>query len=167
MLFMGDSLVEYFDWQKRFPQHIVTNLGMAGESVQGLFSRVLTVRDVCDSPDLIFLMSGINNLAMGDTAFINFYRVALEKLKASFPATRLYVCSLLPVNADFIKDEDVLLVNRDLKALALELEAVYLDIYSSFHHDDGKINLDCLLEDGVHISETGYHIWSGELQKII
>jgi len=28
--FIGDSLTEYFDWQNRFPEYEVMNLGIAG-----------------------------------------------------------------------------------------------------------------------------------------
>jgi len=37
ILFIGDSLTEFFDWQKRFPGHKVVNLGSAGETVETLF----------------------------------------------------------------------------------------------------------------------------------
>jgi hypothetical protein len=36
ILFLGHSLIEFFDWQKRFPDHLAVNLGKAGESVEGL-----------------------------------------------------------------------------------------------------------------------------------
>ena len=39
MLFIGHSLVEFFDWQVRFPGHRAANLGVAGESVADIRSR--------------------------------------------------------------------------------------------------------------------------------
>ncbi len=78
ILFVGDSLIEYLDWQERFPDHTVTNLGVAGESVQGLLSRIIVIKEVCSEADFIFIMSGINNVAMGDNDFIDFYKVIIE-----------------------------------------------------------------------------------------
>ncbi len=65
LLFIGDSLIEYFDWQERFPKNSVYNMGVAGETVEGLYARLQVVYLQLDTPDAIFIMSGINNLAMG------------------------------------------------------------------------------------------------------
>ncbi|HDH01537.1 MAG TPA: GDSL family lipase, partial [Nitrospirae bacterium] len=40
ILFLGHSLIEFFDWQTRFPDHRVASLGVAGETVEGLLSRL-------------------------------------------------------------------------------------------------------------------------------
>ncbi len=40
IVFIGDSLTGYFDWQKRFPDYDVKNLGIGGETVEGLMGRM-------------------------------------------------------------------------------------------------------------------------------
>lgn len=59
-------MTEFFDWQQRFPEHRVMNLGIAGETVDGLLGRMDRVLLALHDPDLIFVMSGINNIAMED-----------------------------------------------------------------------------------------------------
>ncbi len=39
-LFIGDSLIEFFNWQKRFQDDQVYNFGSAGETAEGLLSRL-------------------------------------------------------------------------------------------------------------------------------
>ena len=51
LLFIGDSLIQFFDWQKRFPAYQITNLGVAGESVQGLLARIPALNERMEAPD--------------------------------------------------------------------------------------------------------------------
>ena len=66
ILFIGHSLIEFFDWQRRFPTHSTVNLGVAGETTEGLLSRTEHVIESHPSADLIFLMTGLNNIAMDE-----------------------------------------------------------------------------------------------------
>ncbi|MBI5663603.1 MAG: GDSL family lipase [Nitrospirae bacterium] len=167
VLFLGDSLIEYFDWQERFPDHKIADLGMAGEPVEGLLSRVLRVKEVCPEADMIFIMSGINNVAMGDTGFIDFYRTIIERLSASYPGAKIFINSLLPVLIDFISNESVCHVNGALKKLAQDTGAGYLDIYSRFVDTKGRPVMEYLLADGVHLSRMGYDVWSNVIEQVI
>ena len=64
MVFIGDSLTQWFDWQRRFPGDAVMNLGISGEPVEGLLARREAIRENVHKPDYIFLMTGINDIAM-------------------------------------------------------------------------------------------------------
>jgi lysophospholipase L1-like esterase len=167
ILFLGDSLIEYFDWQRRFADHRVMNCGMAGESVQGLLSRVAKIKGVCPEADLIFVMSGINNVAMGDIDFLDFYRAILERLGLAYPGARIFVNSLLPVGTDFIENESILNINNTLKELSGDTGVDFLDVHKLFIDERGEPVMDYLLYDGVHVSEKGYNVWSEALEKII
>jgi lysophospholipase L1-like esterase len=167
LLFLGDSLIEYFDWQQRFPNHSVKNLGMAGESVEGLLSRVVRVKQVCPEAEMIFIMSGINNVAMGDSEFTDFYRVILEKLSSAYPDAKIFINSLLPVLIDYISNGSVCHANESLKKLAQGVSAEYIDIYGRFVDAKGRPVREYLLVDGVHLSRTGYDIWSNVIEQLI
>ena len=65
LVFIGDSLTQWGDWERRFPGYQVTNLGISGETVEGLLARRARIRARIENPDVIFLMTGINNLATG------------------------------------------------------------------------------------------------------
>jgi len=167
ILFVGDSLIEYLDWQERFPDHTVTNLGAAGESVQGLLSRTVIIKEVCSDADFIFVMSGINNVAMGDNDFIDFYKIIIEKLSILYPDARIFINSLLPVSVDFISYELIQRTNEFLKVLADKMNVLYLDIYRKFIDTKGMPIREYLLEDGVHLSRAGYAVWSRVIGNVI
>ena len=65
LVFIGDSLTEWGDWEQRFPGYNVTNLGISGETVEGLLARRERIRTKIENPDFVFLMTGINNIATG------------------------------------------------------------------------------------------------------
>ena len=162
---LGDSLIEYFDWQERFPQHNVGNHGVAGESVGGLLSRVVRMNEIFPAADRIFIMTGINNVAMDDLEFMEFYRGVLEKLNSFYPDAKIYLHSLLPTLIDFISNASVRAINHEIEKLARDSGVEYVDMYSRFIDTGGRPIKEYLLDDGVHISRTGYDVWAKVIEQ--
>lgn len=167
LLFIGDSLIEFFDWQSRLPGHEVDNRGVAGETVEGLQARLGTVLARTSAPDAVFIMTGINNLSMDDREFLDAYLRILVQLKQRYPSARIYINSLLPVLFPFISNDDVRAVNGQLRALATDTQVGYLDIHSLFLDDTGTPKAGLLLDDGVHLSNEGYAVWSAAIEETI
>ena len=167
ILFIGDSLVEFFDWQGRFPAHAITNLGRAGETVEGLLSRVGgTIRDY-PRPDLVFIMTGINNVAMEDYDFLGSYRKIIDRFSRAFPKARVCVHSLLPTILPWVSHSSLQEVNRSLLKIVEEKGAEYIDLYRRFVDEKGMPVKEYLLADGVHLSDRGYAVWTEELERIV
>ncbi len=100
LVFIGDSLTEWYDWQRRFPDYQVTNLGISGEPVEGLLDRRDRIRSQIDNPDGIFLMTGINNIAMEQYDIALPYREIVRNLTSWYKQTKLVVQSILPVELE-------------------------------------------------------------------
>ena len=166
IIFIGDSLIEYFDWQQRFPEHQVLNLGLSGETVQGLSARVRRIIGTAAAPDILFIMTGINNIAMDDFKILEEYERLLRSLKTAFPSTKIVVQSLLPVTM-WTDNKQIEEINRALKGVAKSLKLSFLDVYSLFVDAAGSPYVEYLLEDGVHVSEKGYEIWSGKVEDFL
>jgi lysophospholipase L1-like esterase len=164
LLFIGNSLIEFFDWAGRFPSHNVYNLGRAGETVEGLLARLDGAIEKHPSADIVFLQTGLNNVAMEDTGFIDSYRTILKRLSSSYPYARIYVTSLLPTLFEEISPEVITRINESLRTLAQEGGALYLDIHSLILKRGVG---DCLLQDGVHLNDTGYEVWAAALEDVI
>jgi lysophospholipase L1-like esterase len=163
ILFIGDSLIEYYDWQKRFSDYDVTNLGVAGETVEGLLNRLDRIPESINNPDFIFVMTGINNVAMKEYDIVKTYRDVVKSLSSKFKNAIIVIQSILPVNLPWIDNRVIEKINRSLEKIVKEFKAEYLDIYSLFIDSNKNIIIDYLLDDGVHLSEKGYEAWAKEV----
>jgi len=135
--------------------------------VEGLLSRIGSITGKHTSANLIFIMSGLNDVAMEDFGFIGSYKEIIEKLTSAYPDARIFIHSLLPTNVEFITDKSIQKVNNSLEELAVNTGVEYLDIYRIFIDEKGSARREYLLDDGVHLSNKGYAAWSGALAGII
>lgn len=165
-LFIGDSLIEFFNWQKRFPDRKIFNGGIAGETTEGLLARLPNVIQQVPSPGLVMIMTGINNVAMEDYAFLFTYEKIISRLQQVYSQAPIVITSLLPVNLYFLGDA-VPRLNRRLKDTARKSNTIYLDLYPLFVDNDSRIISSYYEPDGVHLSGTGYEIWAKALEEQI
>lgn len=162
-LFLGDSMIEFGAWWELFPTVMIDNRGVAGETVGGLLARLEVTVDSFAAPELILILSGINNVAMEDFAFLNTYEKVVQLLAARFPQASIFVNCLLPVRLPWFSEDTVPRVNSLLQQLARQCGVVFLDIYHCFTNDRGRLDDQCFLEDGVHLSPHGYRVWAAAL----
>lgn len=167
LLFLGDSLTEFYDWESRFPAHEVHNLGVAGETVQGLLRRLGRVLSYPVSPDVVFVMTGANNIAMEDFSILGHYREIIERVRTGFAGARVVVQSVLPVDFSWVDNRVIRRINTSLNETAKEIGAEYLDLFGLFADAQGRPIENYLLDDGVHISDKGYAVWAGAVERFL
>jgi lysophospholipase L1-like esterase len=164
IVFLGDSLIEFFDWEKRFPMHRVRNLGVAGETVEGLKERAGRITGDIPRADFAFIMTGINNVAMEDTGFLSPYRSVVEEFRTAWPACRIYVQSLLPTDLPWIHAHTIEFLNGRIEDLARACGVEYLDVHAAFMARGPRA---CLSADGIHLSPAGYALWADLVERTI
>ncbi|MDR4894672.1 MULTISPECIES: SGNH/GDSL hydrolase family protein [unclassified Chryseobacterium] len=148
---------------------ILFNLGIGGETTEGLLKRIPHELDARNSPDgnIVFLSYGANDLAMKEgIQMVNPEKFRSNIKKAVEHARRfsneIYLVSILPFSQKIDGvvvssgkkriNEDVVAYNQILKNIAAEDSLTYIDFYSAFL-DDKEILLS---SDGVHPNEKGY-----------
>ena len=166
LMLVGDSMIEFFDWQERFPDRDVKNLGRSGESVEELQVRASAIVDRHGAPDLVLIMIGTNNVAMENFNFLAAYEDILDTFQEAYPEATLVVNSLLPMELNYLAPDTVARVNSSLKSLAAAADALYLDVWSAMVDKSGCV-LEDILADEVHLSFQGYKIWAAELEKFL
>ena len=167
LVFIGDSLTEWFDWQRRFPDYRVTNLGISGEPIEGLLARRKRIRAQINSPDLIFLMTGINNIAMEQYAIDGLFREIVRNFATWYKKATLVVQGILPVMPVWVGNNVIKDTNRLLAEIAREHHADYLDVYSLFVDPQGNPKSEYLQDDGIHLSGKGYEVWADEVERFL
>jgi len=167
IVFIGDSLTQWCDWGQRFPGHTVTNLGIAGETVEGLLARRERIRTRIHNPDFIFLMTGINNIASEQYDIILPYREIVRNLTTWYKQATVVVQSILPVDIEWVSNASIQNINRLLEKIAREYNAEYLDVYKLFVDAKGTPKNGYLSDDGVHLANKGYDAWGKEVQRFL
>ncbi len=167
VVLLGDSLTEWNDWQRAFPDMDVANLGIAGETVEGLRSRVGPAVSRYPKADYVFIMSGINNMAMGYRDFLPAYREIVRVVNRTCPQARVTVQSILPTLGDWVAPADVVEMNRALEMIAEEEKVFFLDVHRAFVDAAGRARPDLLEPDGVHVSQAGYRVWEDLLKPLL
>lgn len=167
ILFLGHSLVEYYDWQARFPRHAVHNLGVAGETAGGLLARLDTVAAAHPAADLILVMTGTNDVLMGDQSFPDVFRLLSKRIAETWPRTRTVIFGVLPAHPEWMDPATVRGINGELEKIAEEAGFGFCDLTGRFTDRAGGVRTELLLGDGVHLGEEGYRLWSGAVEELL
>lgn len=167
LVFIGDSLTEWFNWQDRFPAFRILNLGISGETVEELLDRRDHIRSRVESPDFIFLMTGINNVLSERYDITKSYSEIVRNLKTWYKGATVVVQSLLPVDIPWIRNDTIRTINRHLTEIAQEHGAEYLDVYAAFTDANGNPKPGLLSDDGVHLAGRGYDVWAKTVEKYL
>lgn len=167
LVFIGDSLTEWYDWQERFPRHTVVNLGISGETVEEMLERREYIRERAGEPDYVFLMTGINNVLSERFDITAPYSELVRNFTTWWKGAKIVVQSLLPVDMPWISNAMVRDLNRHLAEISREHGAEYLDIYSRFMDSNGKPKKGYLSDDGVHLANKGYQVWAKTVEEYL
>jgi lysophospholipase L1-like esterase len=166
LLMLGDSLVEWGDWQKFLPDIEVINRGLAGETTGELAVRLMDEIDVCPAPDAVLLQSGTNDLLSGDLFFPAIFTTMVPRLRLFYPDCPLIICSLTPM--PIVPAPDLERVNRDLAQAAAAIpNCIFLDLVAPFSEQCLPITHPGFLNDNVHLSTRGYQVWAGAISHCL
>lgn len=174
IVFLGDSLTEYWELSEAFPDYTILNRGIAGDRTDGLINRLYQI--IALKPSKLFIEIGINDLIQGRSVSqtITNYQVILERLNAQLPETEIFVQSVLPVNNILFQlkqnrtldQKKISKFNTQLKSLVERFSLVYIDLWS--HFVDSNQELESIYSfDGVHLTGEGYLKWQKLLESYL
>lgn len=172
IILLGDSLTNCANWEEIFPGLNVKNRGISGDTTFGVLDRMDEVTS--SKPKKVFILIGINDISQGvtkETILKNYFEI-ISKIQKDSPKTQIFVQSLLPTNDAFTqfknhqgKMDKIVEVNKELKVLAQRTNTTYVDLFSEFLDEQGKMNVK-YTNDGLHLLGSGYQLWAGILTKM-
>ena len=172
IVFFGDSMTDRGDWDALFPDVPLINLGIGGDTTDGLLNRIDQVTAM--QPPKIFLMIGTNDLCFYHdipTTLENYDKI-LSILHKELPDTTIYIESVLPFNetifpeAGLRTNNNILKLNEVIKKLAEKYNDTYLDITPDFTDKNGSLPAD-LTVDGLHLNQKGYELWRDKISNYV
>lgn len=178
IVFLGDSITNYYDLKKYYPDNNIVNSGICGNTTGDILND-MEERVYQYNPSKVFLLIGINDLAYKSTPdeIIENTEKIVEAIQEKRPQAEILVESVYPTNNsddskiyhDLIKNrdnEDVEKINEGLKKYCEDKKIKYIDLHSKLVDEDGNLKLE-YTKEGLHISEEGYEVITEELKKYI
>ncbi|WP_028579629.1 GDSL-type esterase/lipase family protein [Desulfogranum japonicum] len=164
VLMLGDSLIEWGDWNTLLPRYMVINRGIAGETTEGLAGRLLDELNDQDEPDVLLLQSGTNNLLMGNPHFTAIYSSLVPTIRSFYPRAPILISSLMPMPV--VAEHVLKKVNQELRDVAEATDNCYfMDVVPPFLEQCLPITHPGFLADQVHLSTRGYQVWAAEIER--
>jgi lysophospholipase L1-like esterase len=177
VVFLGDSITDYWKLPDYFPGKPYINRGIDGQTTPEMLVRFR--QDVIDvHPKVLVVLAGTNDIA-GVTG-----RTSNENIEANYASMaelarahriRVVFASILPVH-NYTHDaeesfalrprERILALNKWLKDYCAKNGFVYLDYFSALVDDRGMLKRT-LADDGLHPTDTGYKIMASLAEKAI
>jgi lysophospholipase L1-like esterase len=177
VVFLGDSITDYWKLPDYFPGKPYINRGIDGQSTPEMLVRFR--QDVIDvHPKVLVVLAGTNDIA-GVTG-----RTSNEDIEANYASMaelarahhiRVVFASVLPVH-NYTHDAEesfalrprdrILGLNKWLKDYCAKNGFVYLDYFSALVDERGMLKR-ALADDGLHPTDAGYKIMASLADKAI
>ena len=167
IIFLGNSITEFGDWQKFLNDSTVINRGIAGDNTFGVLARLEDV--INREPSKLFIKIGINDISQNIPAEIIVKNIStiIRNVKVKSPMTKIYIHSILPTNDNvkseypdaYNKNDIVNMVNTQLKTLSKKYNITYIDINKIFRDKYGKLDIKYADSDGLHLNDFAYKTW--------
>ena len=163
VVFLGDSLTDGYNLKLYYPDYVVSNRGIGGETTHGLEER-LKVSAYDLKPKVVVMLIGGNNL---NTMFEN-YEDILIGLKDNLPNTKVILLSLTAMGKDWgHKNEIACLNNVRIKLLAEKYDYTFVDLFTPlFDINIGEVYSD-YTTDGAHFTSKGYEVVTSVVKPVI
>lgn len=168
IVFFGDSITRGSDFQKKFPNKKIVNLGYTGDNLSGMIDRIPMVQSF--QPKQVFVLGGINELNdKGVGISVANYAKLLDQMIEALPDARIYVQSVLPISLEkekvLCKNETILYFNQQISILARERGLPFIDLHT-LYVKDGVFDPE-LTKDGIHLHPHAYERWEKVLREYI
>ncbi len=162
--FLGDSLFAGYDVESYYPEYLVANRGIGGDTTHGLKDRLaVSVLDL--KPKVCIMLIGGNN---PDTMFDD-YEDILITFKEQIPETKIVIVSHAPTSGPNWgpRNEPFAYNNVKIKLLAEKYNYEYVDIYSPMLDlETGKMNSKYTF-DGAHFTTEGFNVVTHQIKPIV
>lgn len=177
IVFLGDSLTEFYQIEEFFHGLPIYNRGIASDTTDGVLER-LEDNVISIKPSKVFLQIGTNDYKdkkKNEQIFANIKKI-VTKLIEGIPGVKVYVISLYPVNSKakvyspFFtsprKNNKIIELNQMLENYCKENNITFINVFDSLIDKDGNLDKQYTVE-GLHISYEGYELITNILMPFI
>jgi hypothetical protein len=153
--FLGDSLTDQYDVTNYYPNFLVSNRGIGGDTTFTLEERLqVSVYDL--KPKVVVMLIGGNNI---NTMFDNYERI-LKGLEENLPNTNVVLLSLTSMSGEIWGANNKLAAynNAKIKLYAEKYDFEFVDLYTPLMNLETGGIYDEYTTDGGHLTDKGYEV---------
>lgn len=161
--FIGDSLTDGYDIKAYYPDYLVSNRGIGGDTTFDLEGRIqISLYDL--KPKVAVMLIGANNFS---TMFENYERILLG-MQENLPNTKIVLLSLTSMSGEWGKNNQLAAYNNvKIKLLAEKYSFEYVDLYSVLMNlETGEIYPE-YTTDGGHLTAKGYEVLTAAITPVV
>lgn len=168
VVFVGSSSIRLWDLEKCFPKKQFINRGFGGSEICDSvhYFDTLVARH---QPKIVVLYAGDNDVAGGKKSgqVVRDFRAFDAKLKESLPASRLIYIAIKPSLSRWNLSDEMNRANQLIASLCNKepKRLTFLDIWKPMLGPDGKPRKELFQDDGLHLDDKGYELWTSLLQE--
>ncbi len=154
IVFIGDSILDWFNCAYYFPDLDIANHGIAGDTISGVLNRINRVLEI-NKPETILVMIGHNDLCMGagiSKSLENFSKICnIIKREGT---KNVFISGLLPI--DFVDNNTVQNFNAGIESISMKNDFTFIPVREHFLHNNNTAKKE--LSDGLHLTGKGYDV---------
>lgn len=172
ILFLGDSITDFYDLKKYYGDYHVVNSGVDGNTVYNILDDMEN-RVYQYNPSKVFLLIGTNQINQESVMEVyDSIRELVSLIRKNRQYAHIYLESVYPVNDDskhqwMVRGRE----NKKIEELNLllrkyadtDIKLTYVDVYSKLLMD-GELN-EKYTKDGLHLNDKGYQVVTDVLKK--
>lgn len=169
VLFTGSSSIVRWSTGRDFPQYPVINRGFGGShlsDVNHFFGRIVAPY----RPRVIVLYAGDNDIADGKSPeqVYDDYQAFVRLVRDQLPSTHVIFISIKPSLARWSAWPRMRQANSLIRELSDNHKHLHFaDIATPMLGADGGPRTELLAEDGLHLGDEGYRLWTSVVRPLI
>lgn len=166
VLFAGSSSVRMWRSAEDFPDLPVINRGFGGAHISDVnyYAELVALKY---QPRVIVFYCGDNDIEAGKSPeqVLADFKWFVSRAHRQLPDTRILYLPIKPSLARWEKWPQMRDVNEFVRQLADDDERLtYVDTATPMLGADGRPRPELFIDDGLHLNEAGYRLWSGILR---
>ena len=168
ILFTGSSSIRFWDSLEEDMEPLqVLNRGFGGAQISHViyhFEEIIKPYN----PRAIVFFCGTNDLTALKTPkeAMNDFKNFLNLVRNEFGNIKVYVIGIKPTVDRLYLDEEERIFNSLISSLADgDAYIEYINIWDSMLNQDGTRMPELFIEDGLHMNEKGYEVWTKKVRE--
>lgn len=161
-LFVGSSSIRKWDLEKWFPERPVINRGFGGSQIADSvhFAERIVLKH---RPKTIVFYAGDNDIAKKKSPrqVAEDFREFVKIVHAELPKTKILFIAIKPSLSRWNLGETMQQANRLIEKQCRQNDRLeFVDVWPKMLGSDGKPRPELFVQDGLHLSEAGYKLWT-------